>query len=237
MPKPVIGITADHHGGTTYHTPFVYCDAVAAAGGLPLMLAFRTDIGDVGQIVDLLDGIIFSGGNDLDPSAWDEPRHPRAQPIDPVRERFERALLAEVERRRLPTLGICLGTQLINVCRGGSLHQFIPDLPRKPDLEHRRIEGRDASHVVEVVAGSRLAGILGTTSLRSNSAHKQAVRTVGRGLRVVATAPDGIVEGLEDPDLPFFIGVQWHPERIHTDPIQLRLFRALVDASSGSRSR
>ncbi|MFN4242090.1 MAG: gamma-glutamyl-gamma-aminobutyrate hydrolase family protein [Tepidisphaerales bacterium] len=231
MAKPVIGITADHHGNHTYHTPYVYCDAVAAAGGLPLILPFRTSTADVPQLVDLLNGIVFSGGNDLDPSAWGEPRHPRAQPIDPDRERFERALLAEVERRRLPTLGICLGSQLINVHRGGSLHQFIPDLPRNPDLEHRRIEGRDASHFVDVLPGSRLAEVLGTTTLRANSAHKQSVRTVGRGLRVVATAPDGIVEGLEDPELPFFLAVQWHPERIHSDPVQLRLFQALVRAS------
>src|SRR5207302_8089962 len=120
--------------------------AVEKAGGLPLLLPYRTDVSLIPQIVDLLDGMLFSGGNDLDPALYGETYHPKAQPIDPARQKFELALLAEVERRRVPTLGICLGCQLLNVYRGGSLHQFLPDMARDSTLEHRRLEEEPPRH-------------------------------------------------------------------------------------------
>lgn len=234
MRKPVIGITADYlDARPAYYISYGYVDAVVAAGGLPLILPFRTDVADIPRLVDMIDGIVFTGGNDLDPAAWGETLHPQAVQLDPVRERFERLLMAEVERRRMPALGICLGSQLMNVHRGGSMKQFIPDLGLSPALEHRRQNHTDARHAVTVSEGSKLHQILGTTSLVANSAHKQAMGSIGRGLRVVATAPDGVIEGLEDPALPFWVGVQWHPERIYTEGVQIRLFSALVEASKG----
>jgi putative glutamine amidotransferase len=236
MQRPVIGITCDHNSACTqYMLPHSYASAVEDAGGLPLLLPYRLDTSRLPQLLDLLDGIVFSGGNDLDPSAWSEPRHPQAVPVDPHRESFERALLAEVERRRMPTLGICLGSQLLNAHRGGSMHQFLPDLPRDPPLEHRRVNEQWGRHEVVVVPGSLLHRIVGAERISVNSSHKQATRDVGRGLVVVARADDGVIEGVEDPSLPFFLGVQWHPERITYEPPHRALFKALVDHAGASQ--
>jgi putative glutamine amidotransferase len=234
MPKPVIGITTDDiDGKPAYYTGFGYVDAVVAAGGLPLVLPYRAALTDIPQVVDMLAGIVFSGGNDLDPATWGEAYHPNATPIRPDRERYERALMTEVERRRMPTLGICLGSQLMNVHRGGTMKQYIPDLALSPTLEHRRLSNADGRHLVRVEPGTVLATALGTGDVETNSAHKQAMGTIGRGLRVVATAPDGIVEGLEDPTLPLWLGVQWHPERIYTEGKQVALFELLVRKAGG----
>lgn len=240
MPRrPVIGITTDYRDEKpSYSLPFAYCDAVEKAGGLPLMLPYRTDLSTIPQIVDMLDGIVFSGGNDLDPTPWGETVHPQARPIDPLREKFERALMTEVENRRLPTLGICLGSQLMNVHRGGSLNQFIPDLGLESDIEHRRLgEEWNDRHDVKIDAGSTVAKAIGSDRVKSNSSHKQSIRNVGRGLRVVATSPDGIVEAVEDPSMPLWVGVQWHPERQHEEAEHLALFRLLVERSQENANR
>lgn len=238
MPKPVIGITSDYNDGKpSYHTGYGYVDAVVAAGGVPLILPYRAELTDIPQVLDLLDGIVFSGGADLDPAGWGETLHPKATPIRPERERYERALLAAVELRRMPTLGICLGSQLMNVHRGGSLHQFIPEHnlpPHTPKLEHRKLEV-DSRHAVSVEPGSLLARTLEATTLEINSAHKQAYHRIGRGLRVIATAPDGIPEALIDDSYPLYLGVQWHPERIQTEGTQINLFKLLVSIASNAR--
>lgn len=240
MRRPVIGITCDHNAACTqYLLPHSYAKAVEDAGGMPLLLPYRVGSSLIPQLVDALDGIVLSGGNDLDPSAWSESRHPNAVPVDPPRESFERALLAEVERRRMPTLGICLGSQLINAHRGGALHQFLPDLPREPQIEHRRLNDRWGRHEVSVVPGSLLHRIVGGERISVNSSHKQASREIGRGLVVVARADDGVIEGIEDPQMPFFLGVQWHPERIADEPPHHALFDALVEQADrlGGRAR
>jgi putative glutamine amidotransferase len=209
-----------------------YATSVEKAGGLPLLLPYRTDLSLIPQLLDTLDGLLFSGGHDLDPTLWGEIYHPQAIPIDPLRQRFELALMQEVERRRMPALGICLGSQLMNVYRGGSLAQFIPDENRQPAIEHRKINGVAPRHPVEVAVESIVAASVGKTALDANSSHKQAIKRIGRGLRIVATAPDGVIEGVEDPSLPLFLGVQWHPERLHAEADHLSLFRLLVERSA-----
>ena len=142
MPLPVIGITVDYNDHlTAYESPYAYAKAVEKAGGLPLLLPYRADVSLIPQYVDLIDGMLFSGGNDLDPQAWGETYHPKTVAIDPLREKFERALMAELEKRRTPTMGICLGSQLMNVYRGGSLNQFLPEMDRPGAIEHRRAGG------------------------------------------------------------------------------------------------
>ncbi|MCS7033922.1 MAG: gamma-glutamyl-gamma-aminobutyrate hydrolase family protein [Phycisphaerae bacterium] len=233
MSRPVIAITADHNDRMTqYAAPFGYASSVERAGGLPILLPYRSDLSLISQYVDEIDGVVFSGGNDLNPSAYGEAWHPRAVPIDPEREKFERALLAEVERRRLPVLGICLGSQLINLHRGGTMHQFLPDVTTR--IEHRNLDrGWTGRHPVTLAADSTLARKLGKQSIMVNTSHKQAIRNPGRGLRVIATAPDGVIEGIEDPSLPLFLGVQWHPERMTDDPDQMKLFELLIQAADG----
>jgi putative glutamine amidotransferase len=231
MTRPVIGITIDsHHDGDKYESPHSYAKAVERAGGLPLLIPYQTDLALIPQIVDQFDGILFTGGNDLDPALYNQTWHPKAEHIDPTRQKFELALIAEVERRRMPTLGVCLGSQLMNVYRGGSIHQFLPDLRTK--IEHRKIGDTLPRHPVTIDPTSQLGQSIGKTEISANSYHKQAADRLGRGLRVIATAPDGVIEGFEDPTFPLFAAVQWHPERLIDEPEHLAPFKLLVDISA-----
>jgi gamma-glutamyl-gamma-aminobutyrate hydrolase PuuD len=236
MKRPLIGITTDYTADrTAYRSYYAYSASVERAGGLPLLIPHRADVSLVAQYVDRLDGIVFSGGDDIDPRCYGESYLPGCEPIDPNRESFERALLREVEARRLPTLGICLGSQLMNVHRGGSLIQYLPDTPRQSPIEHRKLGDWGRRHEVALDAAGTLAKHLGAQRMTVNTSHKQSVRQVGAGLRVIATSPDGVIEGIEDPTLPLFLGVQWHPERMTDEsPEQLAIFELLV---SKARSR
>jgi len=230
MPRPLIGITLDYWDDPDrYMLKYDYATAVEKAGGLPFPLPFMTDLSLIPEIVDHLDGVIFSGGDDLDPALYGETRHPKAEPVDPHRQKFELALMAEVEKRRTPALGICLGSQLMNVYRGGSLTQFLPDRQIADPIEHRKLTKVDPRHPVQLEPGTGVANLLGKTDVLANSSHKQAVQRIGHGLRVIATSPDGVIEGVEDPTFPLFLGVQWHPERLHAEPDHLALFKLLVE--------
>jgi len=236
MDRPLIGITTDSHPRPDqYESPAAYARAVEAAGGLPILLPFHGELSLVPQYAGRLDGVLFSGGNDLNPAFYGQSRHPKAIPIDPARERFELALLAEVDRLRTPVLGICLGAQLMNVHRGGSLLQFLPDVPRQPQLEHRRLGDTASRHPVRLDPASQLGKLLQKREMDANSSHKQAVDRPGRGLKIIATAPDGVVEALEDPDYPLFLAIQWHPERLHEEPDHLALFELLVGCAAENR--
>lgn len=234
--RPVIGITTDNHDTEErYLSTMTYTAAVERAGGLPLLLPFGVDRALVPQYVDLLDGVCFSGGNDMDPALYcDEPWHPKCQQMDPRRQAFEFALIAEVEKRRMPALGVCFGSQLMNVHRGGSLIQFLPDHPCEETcrLEHRKMPEIDpARHPIKLDLDSQLGRAIGRAEVSVNTYHKQAVRKIGRGLRIIATAPDGVIEAFEDPTMPLFAAVQWHPERLIDEPEHLAPFKLLVEKS------
>lgn len=237
--RPVIGITMDHER-TSYALPFDYARSVLAAGGLPLAIPFHIEPALIPQVVDQFDGLLFSGGSDLDPKLYGkEQRHPKAVPLLAERQKFEFALLAEVERRRMPLLGICLGCQLLNVYRGGNLIQFIPDLTDRQTIEHRRRAGLSqlpSRHPVTIAADSLLGRTIGKQRIAVNTRHKQSIKQLGRGLRVVATAPDGIIEGIEDAGYPLFMGVQWHPENLHAEPEHLAPIRLLVQRAAAAKS-
>jgi len=236
MARPLIGITVDtHDAGDKYESPMTYALAVEKAGGLPVLLPYRTDLSLIPAYLDRVDGVLLSGGNDLDPASYGQPWHPKAARIDPLRQSFESALLSEIERRRMPVLGICLGSQLMNVHRGGSLHQFLPDLTRDNAIEHRKIGPILRRHDVTLDRDSLIGQTIGHTTISANTYHKQAINKIGHGLRVIATAPDGVIEGFEDPAFPLFAAVQWHPERLHEEPEHLALFRLLVDKANASR--
>jgi putative glutamine amidotransferase len=239
--KPLIGITCDHNSRTLsdgtveyaqYLLPHHYTVAVEKAGGVPIVLPYRSGPESIARYVQLCDGFVLSGGNDYDPTVWGESRHPKAIGVDPLRETFDRALIAAIEKKNAPVLGICGGCQLMNIHRGGTLHQFIPDLGLSPTIDHRRhtIEEWAKRHDVNIRPDSQLARVMGSDRAISNTSHKQAVHVVGKQLVVTAHAPDGVVEAIEDPARKFYIGVQWHPERQHDEPDQLRLFEALVAA-------
>jgi len=176
-----------------------------------------------------LDGLLMPGGPDIPPSEWNEEPHPATKVLDGDRYHFEKALVsAWIKRTRKPLLGICLGSQWINVAHGGSLVQ---DIPSEFGVTHR-----DTTHQVAIEPGSRLASIFGATTFEVNSLHHQAVRKPGGRLRIVARSPDGMVEATEttDPDR-FLIGVQWHPEKMFlTDVRQQKIFRAFIAAASSA---
>ncbi|HUT35831.1 MAG TPA: gamma-glutamyl-gamma-aminobutyrate hydrolase family protein [Planctomycetota bacterium] len=205
-----------------------YIGSVLDAGGLPVLLA-PVDGSGVAALVDIVDGLVLTGGRDYDPAAYGEPRHPATQLLDPRRNTFDLCLARAALERGLPVLGICGGAQLVNIALGGTLIQHVPDAFGAA-IVHQWAGGDEPFHDVEVAADSRLAGVVGGGRLRVNSSHHQAVGTLGEGLRIVARAPDGVVEAIEGTGASFLLGIQWHPERMRTRPDQMALFRALVHA-------
>ena len=210
-----------------------YIRAVRESGGIPVVLP-NTDgnVAQVDQYLAILDGLLLPGGADIPPTEYgEESVHESVEVLDPARFEFEKALSrAWIEKTHKPLLGICLGSQWINVSSGGTLVQ---DIPPEFGVVHR-----NTNHAIAIEPDSRLGRIYGKAELDVNSFHHQAVREVGEGLRIVAKSPDGIVEATEstDPDR-FLIGVQWHPEKMMPeDEIQSKLIRAFVEASKKTSS-
>lgn len=231
--KPAIGITLDSEepGGYSRYPWYAlrrnYADAVAAAGGLPLALVHRPELAEA--MLDRLDALVITGGAfDVGPELYGDGTTHAATTLKSSRTEAELALLRGALARDMPVLGICGGEQLLAVGLGGTLIQHIPDaIPGA--LAHEQPNPRhEPGHAVAITPGTRLAAITGAETLAVNSAHHQAVRTPGGG-RVNAVAPDGVIEGIEDPARRFCIGVQWHPEFLISAADRL-LFDALVAA-------
>jgi putative glutamine amidotransferase len=213
----------------------VYLRAVERAGGIPVVIPPFDDRA-IEQLLDRLGGICLSGGPDLDPASYGGADHPALGPTEPELDRFELALAQQADVRGMPMLGICRGAQTINIARGGTLIQHLPERRRTGD--HRQaVPGRRTIHEVELRADSRLATLLGRERLRVNSFHHQAVRRVGRGLRAVGRSPDGVIEAIEAPGRDFLIGVQWHAETLIRRSDQLALMRAFVAAAQRYEAR
>jgi putative glutamine amidotransferase len=190
---------------------------VRRAGAEPWVPTIGSD--DVSAILEQADGILLTGGEDVDPAIFSEAPHPTHEPAEPGRDAFEIELVRQALAQRVPVLAICRGLQVLNVACGGSLVQ---DIPSEPGLHERHSVYPPPTllaHQVRVSAGSRLAALLPPEArdaqLSVNSRHHQAARIVGERLTVTAVAPDGIVEALEVPDHPFCVAVQWHPESFH----------------------
>ena len=207
-----------------------YAGAVEDAGGVPVVLP-PLDDRHVTSLVDQLAGICVSGGPDIDPTAYDAEPHPRLGPVEPRLDAFELAVVRRADALGLPVLGICRGSQVLNVARGGTLHQHVPDVS-DGSVTHRQTEpGTETTHDVKIEPGSRLASIVGAEDLDVNAFHHQAVDRLGRGLRAVAWADDGVVEAIEGESEALFLGVQWHVETLVHLPRHLRLLEALVEAA------
>jgi putative glutamine amidotransferase len=213
--------------------PMSYPEAVAAAGGIPVLLP---PLPGIEEAVTRLDALVLSGGGDIDPAAYGEAPHPLTERVYPGRDRAEQALLAAALAAGVPVLAICRGLQIVNVSRGGTLRQHLPDEVGHHD--HGSVAGRYGSHPVRIVAGSALGGILGPPGpdgeVRAGvpTSHHQAIGRLGQGLVATAWADDGTIEAVEpDPagggGTGFLLAVQWHPEA-GDDP---RLFEALTDAA------
>lgn len=217
-----------------------YTGAIRTAGGLPMILPTADD--DPGLIADCLaavDGLVFTGGGDVAPAYYGETPDERCHEPDRERDLFEMHLARAALARRMPLLGICRGLQVLNVAAGGTLYQDIGCRPGTSPLHAaRREDRRKLIHAVRILPGSRLRAIMGVPESRVTSTHHQLVKDLAPGFRVTAESlEDGIVEGLEEPDHPFLVAVQWHPERMYQEhPEHLALFRALVAAAGQARS-
>jgi putative glutamine amidotransferase len=195
-----------------------YIRSSEGAGLIPLAVPPLTDPAAAGEIIRAAGGLLLTGGEDVDPSLYGETLHPSVSGTNPLRDATELALLAAAREQRRPVLAICRGIQLLNVALGGTLVQDLPS-QRPSAIRHDQPNDRDArTHDVAIVPGTRLAAATGATEMAVNSYHHQAVNRLASGLRVTATAPDGVIEGveLEDPDW-WLIAVQWHPEDLTTD--------------------
>jgi putative glutamine amidotransferase len=233
--KPVVGVTSfveevrwGHWSSLAAVTPFAYVRAVATAGGRPVQLP--PDAVAVAETLDRLDGLVATGGIDIDPTLYGGEEHPVMAGTRPEQDQAELALLEGALDRNMPVLAICRGSQLLNVLRGGDILQDLDDGSGSSDL-HGDGTGAAVEHEVTVREGSRLAELLGVRTAVA-SEHHQAFGRVGVGLEEVAWATDGTVEAIEDPEKPFAVAVLWHPER--TDCSEL--FRALVEEARRYRA-
>lgn len=213
-----------------------YTDAVWAAGGIPFPIPPppRATPSVLQDVLDRCDGLLLTGGPDLDPAHYGQPRHQRTEVLHPRRDSFDIELFRRADERKAPVLAICLGCQIASVARGGCLVQHVDDLHRTPATEHHKPDHSSAYHPIHIERGSRLFRIVGRDEIEVNSRHHQIVdrAQVGGRLRPVAFAPDGVVEAAEDAGRRFLLAVQWHPEDMIDRPEHLALFEALVQEAA-----
>jgi putative glutamine amidotransferase len=204
-----------------------YVDAVAGAGGAPVIFPIADCFADAPELaLDCVDGLLLTGGRDVDASAYGQDPDPHSEPGDPLRDRVEIALATAALERELPLLGVCRGMQLLNVALGGGLDQHVDD----PDGLHHGGPGEFVDHDVEAAAGTKLASILGESAWTVRSHHHQALDPLAPGLVPAARSPDGLVEAVESVDHAFCIAVLWHPEE-RLDEGARSLYGALVSAA------
>ena len=232
MAPPVIGLTTYRQQARSgvwdvpaSFLPAVYLEGVTRAGGIAVLLPPQpVDDGAAEQVIGRLDGLILTGGKDVNPAAYGHQPHPATEEPAYERDAWEFALLGAALRRGVPVLGICRGPQVINVALGGTLHQHLPDVVGHSG--HRVADATFASHTAQIEPGSRLNRLLGD-DIATRCYHHQGIDQVGAGL-IASARCDGVIEGIESAGADFVVGVQWHPEETLDD---LRLFTALVEAA------
>jgi putative glutamine amidotransferase len=238
MAQPVIGLTLDHEppGGYSKTHPWYalrenYCEAVAEAGGLSVLLPHEPE--RAGDYLTLLDGLIVTGGAfDVDPALFGAKTKHATVALKERRTAFELAICRAALAKNLPVLGVCGGQQLLNVALGGTLIQHIPD-EIKNALAHEQPNPRtEPGHTVTITPDTLLRRVTQLAEMPVNSAHHQAVKDAAPGLIVDAVAPDGVIEGIEDPKRRFVLGVQWHPEYRLSEGDR-RIFAEFIAAARG----
>ncbi len=227
---PLIGITTYHRNENNVFTlPAQYVDAVRRAGGIPILIPPGET--QLDELLAHLDGLILSGGGDVDPALYGGSAHQTVYNVSLERDSSETAIVAKIVEADLPTLCICRGLQLLNVALGGTLIEHLPDVVGE-EVPHRAPPRNPVMHPVQIQPDSQLGQILQTERVEAASWHHQAPDRVAPALKVVATAPDGTLEALEMPKHPWLVAVQWHPELTAADdPTQQRLFDTLVEVA------
>jgi putative glutamine amidotransferase len=234
--RPLIGINADFVPATKTTNSYArintgYFDSIVAAGGLPVVIPPLGKEAELNAFLDQLDGVILSGGLDMDPRRQGQPTHPAVQPMPERREDSDRILVRLIVQRQIPVLGIDLGMLQLNAACGGSLFLHLPEeQPRSMPHCDPSCNGPHR-HAVLLETNTRVDEIYGGGEIRVNSSHHQAIRVVGAKLRISALAPDGIIEAVEAVDPNWFcIGVQWHPESETASALDMQLFECFIQA-------
>lgn len=234
--RPLIGISSYGRAGSrlAFSVPCDYVDAVRAAGGIPVILP-PVD-GAAPEALAAVQGLILSGGGDIDAAEYGHEPHETNYDVNPERDRFELMLArAGLALGDLPMLCICRGMQILNVALGGDLVQHIPDRFGE-DILHRHPERKPIRHAVEIESCCQIGRVVARNGLQVQSWHHQAVDRVGTGLRAIAWAPDGVVEAVESRAHDFVVGVQWHPEiDARADDTAHRLFESFVSHAAARR--
>lgn len=235
--KPLIGLNADFRSERKDSPALSYLyagyyDCVTAAGGIPMILPPLEEAADLERVLEVLDGIVFVGGADLDPRRDGYMLHPAVRLLDPRREEFDRRLMDLVSARRMPVFGIGVGMQLLNIAQGGTLFLHIPeDLPRA--LPHKDPSDRAHRHALQVVPGSVMERVYGDGEIRVNSLHHMAIDDIASGFRVTARCPDGVVEAIESTSDWWALGTQFHPESESASALDRKIFEEFVYGITG----
>jgi len=236
--KPVIigisGLVQKDNDWSNYNYSSIdecYVNAVLKAGGVPVIIPVNENSEAIKEQIKLVDGLILTGGEDINPQMYNqEPRNSLGE-IAPRRDAFDKMLLNEATSQKKPVLGICRGNQFINVSFNGTLYQDIPSEAKDNFVKHRQdSEWQEGSHKIDIVKGSWIATVLGKDEVLVNSYHHQAVKDLAPGFKITAYSKDGIVEGIEKENGSFCVGVQWHPEMMAgKSPLMLKIFQAFIE--------
>jgi putative glutamine amidotransferase len=235
---PLIGITTRNYIGIIRDIPWIlsprsYTEAVINSGAIPVLIPLNLPQENIIELLEKLDGVLFSGGGDIDNKYFGGDEHEKIYGIDNERDRTELFLMEQVVDQNIPFLSICRGLQIMNVSFGGTLYTHILD-KKDGALDHSFNEEFDANHIshsVHLVEGSMIRKIIGKSDISVNSLHHQGIQYASADLKISAVSTDNLIEGLELEDHPFGIGVQWHPEWMPKDEDQQKLFTALKEAA------
>jgi putative glutamine amidotransferase len=240
---PVVGVSGSIQSDEyKQYIPRVYLRSVLSSGSIPVLLSLDLDEPQIAACLRDLDGLLLAGGNDVDPMLFGESPAPELKQVDPLRDRFEIALIREAYRQTMPILAICRGIQTLNVALGGSLYQDLPTQYTSPEggraiLHNQTAPPREPSHRVYFPEASPLRAVFGQESVKVNSLHHQAIKKLADPLAVCATAKDGVVEAVCDTQKPFVWGVQWHPERMENGAPIFAAFSRACAVYAGGKGR
>lgn len=232
--RPIIGITPYmEKDQSRYMVTNANIKAIYEAGGIPVILPYLSENPELEQIADQIDGLYATGGDDIDPTLFGEEPHPNLGTIIPKRDQFEIALVEKMLEKSKPILGVCRGSQILNIAAGGDMYQDIYAQIDKDLLQHSQNAPREhGSHFVHVLKGSLLHQITGIEKFRVNSIHHQANRNVPASFQISGKASDDVIEAIESKGHPFVLGVQWHPEAMAEagDQTSLKIYQHFVEA-------
>lgn len=235
MQKPLIGLTTSRMPNPYKRPAFgvnePYANSITNAGGLPILLPLNLSNDDLDSLLPRLDGILFTGGNDIDPRQYGNPPHPKVDGVDADRDSMEMHLVQTIIHICRPFLGICRGCQVINVALGGNLYEdLLEQFPGALQHDHHDQPRNYLAHEVKIDSNSRLAQIIKSDAARVNSLHHQGVRKLAQSLLPTAVSPDGLMEAFELSSYPFGLAVQWHPEELQEYKPMRRLFEVFVQS-------